>query len=272
MRQLRTLLSSLVALCAAVLPAMAEVQTKVIEYKHGEVVLEGLLAWDDARASEKTPQPGVVVCPEWWGNNEYSRGRAKQLAELGFVALSIDVYGKGKLTTDAGQASKWAGELYGSPELMRGRAQAGLALLVSQPQVDKKRLAAIGYCMGGTVALELARTGADLDAVVAFHAGKLTALGDAGDNARIKGAVLACHGQDDTFVSTEELRNFHDQMTAAKLYYQFVSYPGAVHAFTNPNAGKFGVPGVDYNEAADRRSWAHMQAWFADAFAGGAGR
>jgi dienelactone hydrolase len=266
MLHIRLLLTSLFLFCVCA-PATAEVQTKVIEYKHGEVVLEGLLAWDDAVASEKTPQPGIVVCPEWWGNNDYARGRAKKLAELGFVAFSIDVYGKGKLTTDAGQASKWAGELYGSVELMRGRAKAGLEVLTSQVQVDKTRLAAIGYCMGGTVALELARTGADLDAVVAFHAGKLTALGEAQTNARIKGAVLACHGQADTFVSADELRAFHEQMSDAKLYYQFVSYPGAVHAFTNPNAGKFGVPGVDYNEAADRRSWEHMKAWFADAFA-----
>ncbi len=272
MRQLRTLLSSLVALCAAVLPAVAEVQTKVIEYKHGEVVLEGLLAWDDARASEKTPQPGVLVCPEWWGNNDYSRGRARQLAELGYVALAIDVYGKGKLTTDPGQASEWAGELYGAPELARGRARAGYALLASQPQVDKSRMAAIGYCMGGTIALELARLGMELKSVVAFHAGKLTAMGDAANNAKIKAVVTICHGQDDAFVTPEELANFHAQMKAAKLDYQFISYSGAVHAFTNPSADKFGVPGVSYNAAADRRSWEHMKSAFAEAFGRPAGR
>jgi dienelactone hydrolase len=263
---------SVVVLVASALPAMAEVRTQVIEYKHGDVVLEGLLAWDDAVATAKTPQPGVIVCPEWWGNNDYPRGRAKQLAELGYVALAIDVYGKGKLTKDAEQAGKWAGELYGAPDVARGRAQAGLALLVQQPQVDKTRLAAIGYCMGGTIALELARTGADLDAVVAFHAGKLTAMGDAADNSKIKAVLTVCHGQDDAFVSAEELENFHAQMKAAKLDYQFLSYAGAVHAFTNPNADKAGVPGVAYHAAADRRSWEHMKLALAEAFGSGAKR
>lgn len=267
---MKTLLRSMAAFAAAVLAmtstVRAEVRTQVLEYKHGEVVLEGLLAWDDAVATPKAPQPGVIVCPEWWGNNDYSRGRAKQLAELGYVALAIDVYGKGKLTTDAGQASQWAGELYGAPQVARGRAQAGYALLASQPQVDKTRMAAIGYCMGGTIALELARTGADLKSVVAFHAGKLTAMGEESDNAKIKAVVTVCHGQDDAFVSAEELANFHAQMKAAKLDYQFLSYSGAVHAFTNPGADKFGVPGVSYNAAADRRSWEHMKSAFAEAF------
>lgn len=267
---MRTLLRTCLALVVsivALLPASAEVRTKVIEYEHGDVVLEGLLAWDDAVATDKTPQPGVVVCPEWWGNNDYSRGRAKQLAELGYVAFAIDVYGKGKLTKDPAQAAAWSGELYGSPEVGRGRAQAGLAVLTSQPQVDKSRLAAIGYCMGGTVALELARTGADLDVVVAFHAGKLTALGDASDNEKIKATVTVCHGLDDAFVSAEELAGFHAQMKAAKLDYQFCAYAGAVHAFTNPNAGAFGIPGVAYNALADRRSWELMKSAFAEAFA-----
>lgn len=246
--------------------AAAEVRTKVIEYEHGGVVFEGLLAWDDSKATEKTPQPGVVVCPEWWGNNDYSRGRAKKLAELGYVAFAIDVYGKGKITADPAQAQAWSGELYGSPEVGRGRAAAGLAQLVAQPQVDRTRLAAIGYCMGGTVALELARTGADLDAVVAFHAGKLTALGDASDNAKIKAVVTVCHGQADAFVSEEELDQFHAQMKAADVDYVFVSYSGAVHAFTNPNADGYGVPGVAYHAKADARSWEHMKHAFAEAF------
>jgi dienelactone hydrolase len=265
------LLSALVLVLSA-LPAAAEVRTQVIEYKHGELVLEGLLAWDDARATEKAPQPGVIVCPEWWGNNDYVRGRAKQLAELGYVALAIDVYGKGKLTTEVAQASKWAGELYGSLEVLRGRAQAGLEQLTKQPQVDKSRLAVIGYCMGGTVALELARTGADLDAVVAFHAGKLTAMGDAADNDKVKGVVTVCHGQDDSFIGPEEVASFHAQMKSAKLDYQFLSYANAKHAFTNPNADKFGVNGVSYNAAADRRSWEHMKAALSEAFATGAKR
>lgn len=267
---MRPLLQTCLAVLAALTStrsATAELRTRVIEYRHGDVVLEGFLAWDDAKATEDHKRPGVLVCPEWWGNNDYARSRARQLAELGYVAFSIDVYGKGKLTADPQQASAWAGELYGNPELGRARAQAGLAQLVAQPQVDPQQLAAIGYCMGGTVALELARTGADLDVVVAFHAGKLTSLGSADDNARIKASLTICHGLADAFVSDEELANFHAQMKAAKLTYQFLAYSGAVHAFTNPDAGKFGVPGVAYDKLADQRSWEHMKLAFGEAFA-----
>jgi len=207
-----------------------------------------------------------VICPEWWGNNDYPRARAEKLAELGYVAFAIDMYGKGKVTRDPAQAQKWSGEFYGSPTLMHERAKAGYDVLVSQAQVDSSRVAAIGYCFGGTVALELARTGVALKSVVAFHAGKLTALGDASDNSKIQATVTVCHGQDDGFVSAEELANFHAQMKAAKVDYQFCAYAGAVHAFTNPGADSFGVPGVAYNAHADHRSWELMKSAFAEAF------
>lgn len=265
---LQLVAASLAALVLAS-SAAAEVKTRVVEYRHDGVVLEGFLAWDEAKASEAKKQPGVIVCPEWWGNNDYPRSRARALAELGYVAFAIDVYGKGKLTSDPKEASAWAGELYGNPALGRARAMAGLAQLTAQPQVDATRLAAIGYCMGGTVALELARTGADLDSVVAFHAGKLTALGDAADNAKIKAKLTVCHGLADTFVSDEELASFHAQMKAAKVGYQFLAYSGAAHAFTNPNADRAGIPGVAYDELADERSWEHMKLALAEAFGGG---
>jgi dienelactone hydrolase len=253
----------------AVPPAGAEIRTRVVAYEHEGVALEGFLAFDEALASTAKKQPGVLVCPEWWGNNDYPRSRAKKLAELGYVAFAIDVYGKGKVTADPKQAAAWAGELQGKPERGRGRARAGLAQLVAQPEVDGTRLAAVGYCMGGTVALELARTGADLDCVVAFHASKLTALGDAQDNARIKASLTVCHGLADGFVPDEELAGFHTQMKAAKVTYQFLAYSGAVHAFTNPDADKAGIPGVAYDALADRRSWEHMKLAFAEAFAPG---
>lgn len=137
-----------------------------------DIVGECELAWD---AAIKTPQPGVLVFPEWWGCNTYTKARARQLAELGYVALAVDVYGGGKTTTDAGQAGKWAGELKGNREALRGRAKAVLDTLVKLREVNAKKVAAIGYCFGGTTALELARSGADLSAVVSFH-GDLTAL------------------------------------------------------------------------------------------------
>ncbi|MFO1008654.1 MAG: dienelactone hydrolase family protein [Planctomycetota bacterium] len=247
--------------------AFAGIQTKTLEYEHAGTKLVGFLAWDDAKATEKTPQPGVVVCPEWWGNNDYSHERATKLAELGYVALAIDVYGGGKTTKDPKEAQAWSGELYGNAELGRGRVRAGYDALLRQPQVDKTRIAAIGYCMGGTVALELARTGVELRSVVAFHAGKLTSLGKPEDNAKITAMVTVCHGQDDGFVAPEEISGFHAQMKAAKVAYQFLSYSGAVHGFTNKSADSYGIPGLKYDATADALSWEHMKAAFALAFA-----
>jgi dienelactone hydrolase len=259
--------SVLLVVAALASLARAEVKTKVIEYKHGDVVLEGFLAWDDALATPAKKQPGVVVCPEWWGNNDYSRGRAKKLAELGYVAFAIDMYGKGKLTEDPKQATAWSGEMYGAPKTMRERAAAGLATLVAQPQVDASRVAAIGYCFGGTVALELARSGADLRSVVTFHAGKLAALDDPASNSKIKATLTVCHGDADGFVSAEEIAKFRDEMKVAKVDYEFIAYAGAVHSFTNPDCGKYGIPGIAYQAKADARSWEHMQSAFREAFA-----
>lgn len=250
--------------------AHAAVQTKSIEYKVGSDTFVGFLAWDDAVATDKTPAPGVVVCPEWWGNNDYAHSRATQLAGLGYVALAIDLYGKAeggnaRTTSDPAQAGEWANALYKDPGTLNARVVAGLAALTSQPTVDKANVAAIGYCMGGTVALALARTGADVKAVVAFHASNIAAKNDA-DNANIKATVLICHGQDDTFVKPGELDTFHAQMKAAKIDYALYSYSGAVHAFTNPKADSYKVSGVAYDKNADARSWAAMKSLFEEKF------
>jgi dienelactone hydrolase len=251
--------------------AQAGVQTKTIEYKQGDLVLEGFLAWDDAVATAAKPAPGVVVCPEWWGNDEYARGRAKQLAELGYVAFSIDMYGKGKVTKDPKVATEWSGAVYADLPKSRERVALGLAQLTAQPFVDKTRCAAIGYCMGGTVALELARSGADLRSIVAFHTSSLAARGNDAEalalNQKIRATITVCHGQDDAFVQADEITKFHAQMKAAKLDYTFTSYAGAVHSFTNPKADGFGIPGVAYDAKADARSWALMKSSFAEAFA-----
>jgi len=268
--KLSKILSLALALLVFVDAAHAEIKTQVVEYKHGDVVLEGFVAWDDALATAQKPAPGVVVCPEWWGNNEYSRGRAKQLASLGYVAMSIDMYGKGKVTSDPKQAGEWSGGVMKDAELVRARARAGYDQLAARADVDKKRMGVMGYCMGGTVSLELARSGAPLAAVVVFHASNLLARGDEKaaleSNSRIKGVVTVCHGQDDAFVPAGDVDRFHAQMKAAKVDYQFIAYAGAVHAFTNPAADKAGLPGVAYDARADRRSWAAMEATFAEAF------
>jgi dienelactone hydrolase len=247
--------------------ARAEIKLVEVEYKvdgEGDQAFRGVLAYDDAA---KDKRPGVLVCHEWWGCNDYAASRAKQLAQEGFVAFAVDMYGKGNVTTDPKQAGEWAGKLYGSPEALRRRAAAGLRILADNEHVDATKLAAIGYCMGGTIALELARTGADLKAVVAFHTSTITAKNPA-ENTQIKARVLICHGADDTFVKPGEIDTFHDQMREAKIDYQFVAYGGAVHSFTSPNADKANIPGVNYQAAADRRSWALMKHWFREAFWG----
>ncbi len=261
---MRTTLATLITVgCAAV--AHAAVQTKTIEYKHADATLVGFLAWDDA---VKDPRPGVLVCPEWWGNNDYSHARARQLAELGYVAFAIDMYGQDKdgkqrVTSDPKIAGEWSGSVMKDAKLRRERAAAGLDVLSHQANVDAKRLAAIGYCMGGTVALELARTGADLKAVVAFHASRLSADAPE-DNKKIRASVLVCHGQDDGFVQAGEIDKFHAQMKEAGVDYEFAAYAGAVHAFTNPKADEYKLPGVAYNAKADRRSWEAMKALLAE--------
>lgn len=241
--------------------AIGAVQTEIVEYKHGDTVLEGFLAWDDAIATEKTPAPGVLVIPEWWGNNDYSRGRARQLAELGYVAFALDMYGKGKITTDPKQAAEWSGAIMKDVAARRARATAGLRVLQGQKMVDAGRVASIGYCMGGTLAVDLARTGADLKAVVAFHASTFSAAKPE-ENKQIKGTLLVCHGAEDAFVPQGEVDKFQAQMKEAGTDCVLISYSGAVHAFTNPGVDKMGVPGAKYNSNADRRSWAAMQEIF----------
>lgn len=248
--------------------SVAAIRVERIEYTQGGVVLQGILAYDD---SVKDKRPGILVCQEWWGVNEYMEARVKMLAEAGYVAFALDMYGKGKVTKDPEQAGKWAGAMFADQAAMRERAAAGLKVLAERPEVDSTKLAATGYCMGGTVALELARSGLKhsehLRAIVTFHSSTIAAK-TPDDNKNIKGSVLVCNGAIDTFVRPEEIESFHKQMADAKVDYQFVSYAGAVHSFTNPNAASYGVPGVKHDEKADKRSWAAMKALFQEVFSG----
>jgi dienelactone hydrolase len=253
--------------------AGAEVRTKTIEYEHGELVLEGLLVWDDAQATSEKRAPGVLVCHEWWGCDAYAKKRAEQLARMGYVAFALDLYGRGRTTGEPTKAKEWSGALYADPETTRARAALGLAQLTAQPMVDPARCAAIGYCMGGTIALELARTGAELRGVVAFHASVISATGNdeeaLAQNKKIRATLTICHGQDDAFVQPEEIARFHAQMKAAGVDYQLLAYAGAVHSFTNPGADAHKIPGVAYQAKADQRSWEHMRAALAEAFGSG---
>jgi len=258
---MRTLAVSLalVALALAALPAAAAVKSAVVEYKDGEQTCEGFLAWDDAA---KGKRPGVVVVHEWMGLGDYAKDRARQLAALGYVAFAADIYGKGIRAKDAREAGELAGRYKGDLSLLRSRARAAFDTLAKDARVDPARIFAIGYCFGGTTALELARSGAPLAGVVSFHGGLSTK--DPADAKNVKGRVLVLHGASDPFVPPAEVAAFQKEMNDAKVDWQMVLYAGAVHSFTNPAAGNDPSKGAAYDERADRRSWEAMKAFFAE--------
>ena len=241
--------------------AQAAVVHKIVTFEHQGVVLEGYLAWDDALEGTR---PGILVVHQWMGLSDNERMRADMLAEIGYLALATDVYGRGVRPADSQEAGAEAGKYYGDRELFRGRLAAGLAELKGQPLVDPGRIAAIGYCFGGGGVLELARSGAELSGVVSFHGSLDTPLPAAvGD---IKGSVLVCHGAVDPYVKPEAVDGFLEEMEAAKADYQLIMYAGAVHAFTQKGAGDDPSRGAAYNAAADRRSWRAMRDFLAEIF------
>jgi len=251
------LLASLLGLPAA--PAAAAIKTKVVEYKDGDVVLQGYAAWEDGF---KDPRPGVLVVHEWWGHGPYARRRADQLAKLGYTAFAVDMYGKGVYAKDHEEAGKLAGAFFSDRGAMRRRALAGLEQLKKMPFVDLKHLGAIGYCFGGTTVLELARAGTELDGVASFHGNLATPTPTA---EKPKASILVLHGADDNFVNPG-LAGFHDEMRKAGADWQLISYGGAVHSFTVPEAGTDTAKGMAYNRDADKRSWEAMRAFFEEVF------
>jgi dienelactone hydrolase len=257
----------LLAALTVTLSAQAKIITQPVAYEHAGTKLEGYLAYDDEKTA-KGKLPGVIVVPEWWGLNDYSKGRAEAVAKLGYVAFAIDMYGAGISTTEPKKAGELAAPFYGQP-LMAERAQAGLDQLLKTGLVDETRVAAIGYCFGGSVVQALAYTGAPLAGIVSFHGGLIPVPADAA--AKTKAKILICHGAIDPTISKEALDGFLKSMDEGKFDYQFISYAGAMHAFTNPNADKIradkGLNMIAYNKAADKRSWAHMRAFFNEIFA-----
>jgi dienelactone hydrolase len=236
--------------------------TKTVEYRQGDTVLEGFVAYD---SSVKGKRPGVLVIHEWYGVGPYVERRARELAALGYVAFAADIYGKGVRPHTPELAAKEAAKYRGKDRtLIRARAAAGLEQLASFPEVDASRLAAIGYCFGGTAALELARSGASQKGTVSFHGNLDTP--DPGDARNIKGKVLVLHGGDDPHVPPEQVAAFQQEMRAAKVDWQMNIYGGAVHSFTNPESGNDPSHGVAYNEKADRRSWEAMKLFFDEIF------
>lgn len=240
--------------------AKAELKTQMMEYKQGDTVLEGYLSYDDSFTGKR---PGVLVVHEWMGLNDYAKKRADMLAQLGYVAFAADIYGKGIRPATVDEAGKQAGQYKGDRPLFRQRVLAGLDVLKSQANVDTTKLAAIGYCFGGTAVLELARSGADVQGVVSFHGGLNSPTPN--DAESIKARVLVLHGTDDPFVPPSEVAEFEREMKVGLVNYQLIQYPGAVHGFTNP-ANTGAIPGALYNKQADDSSWEQMQSFFAEIF------
>jgi dienelactone hydrolase len=252
------LLASLFALAAAS-SAQALIKTRVIDYKDGDVVLQGYAAWEDGF---KDARPGVLVAHEWMGHGAYARRRAEQLAKLGYTAFALDMYGKGVYAKDHEEAGKLAGAFFTDRAAMRKRALAGLEELKKLPFVEQDKLGAIGYCFGGATVLELARAGTNLKGVVSFH-GALATPTPATETPKAK--ILVLHGADDPNVSPQ-VPAFIDEMKKVKADWQFVEYGGAVHSFTVPEAGTDTSKGAAYDKSADERSWRAMRDFLEEVF------
>jgi dienelactone hydrolase len=237
--------------------ATPDIKEESVSYTADTVTLNGFVAYD---ANAKDKRPVVLVVHEWWGLGDYVRNRARQLAEMGYVAMAVDIFGNGKTADNPADAGKLATPFYQNPELARSRLEAAINKVSSYAQADTSRIAAIGYCFGGAVVLNTARLGSNLDGVVSFH-GNL--VGVPADKSKLKAAVLVCHGNADSFVPQQEVDQFKKQMDSIGDY-TFKAYDSATHAFTNPNATETGkkhnLP-IAYNEAADKSSWADMKAF-----------
>jgi dienelactone hydrolase len=261
------------ALLFAAVSARSSIVTRDVDYEHDGVKLQGLLAYDDAKTAG-AKVPGVLVIHEWWGLNDYVKRRAVQLAGLGYVAFAADMYGKGVLAKDPKEAGEQAGKLRGKP-LFAARAQAGLDQLLGTGLVDPARVAAIGYCFGGSAVQALAYTGAPLAGIVSFHGGLIPATAETAG--RLKAKILICHGALDPSVKREDIDAYIKSLDDAKIDYEFAQYAGAFHAFTNPDSDKNAAayPAmkgmIAYSPTADHRSWEDMRVFFDEIFGGAKG-
>lgn len=245
-------------------PVHAEVRGKEVSYSADGVTMKGYLAYDDKL---KGKRPSVLVVHEWWGHNEYARKRARMLAELGYTALAVDMYGDGKQANHPDDAGKFSGEVRKNKAMARARFEAGMNLLKKNKTVDAKKMAAIGYCFGGSVVLEMARMGEPLVAVASYHGGLGTdQLAEAG---KVKAKIAVFTGAADPMAPAEQVDAFKKEMDAAKVDYKLVSYPGVKHSFTNPDADeygkKFNLP-LAYDAEADKDSWKQTESFLAEAF------
>ncbi len=235
---------------------MAQTMGAQIDYKAGETLCQGYLAFDMGKQGKR---PGVLIVHDWNGIDAYEEGRAIQLAKMGYVAMCADIYGKGNRPKTNEENGAFAGKYKGDRALFRERLKGALDELKKDPNVDASKIIAIGYCFGGTGVLEMARAGMDVRGVVSFHGGLDAAAGF--EASSIAPKVLVCHGADDPFVPPVQVDTFKQEFASADM--TFIAYPGAVHAFTEPKAGDDPKKGAAYNKAADDKSWADMKAFFA---------
>lgn len=241
----------------------ASLKEEAATYTDNGVTMRGLVVYD---ANKEGKRPAVLVVPEWWGLVDYPKMRARKLAELGYIAMAVDMYGNGKIADNPDDAGKLAGPFYQDLKMTKSRFDAALAKLKTYSQADTNNIAAIGYCFGGGVVLNVARLGTELKGVVSFHG---TLIGAPANKNLLKAKILVCHGEADQFVKPEEVAKFKKQMDSIGADYTFKQYPDATHAFTNPvataNGKKFNMP-IKYNPEADTASWNDMKVFFARIF------
>jgi dienelactone hydrolase len=253
------------SLCCFGSAAQAAVQGREVSYQANGTTLKGYLAFDDAI---KGKRPGVLVVHEWWGQNEYARRRARMLAELGYTALAVDMYGDGKVVDNPDDAGKLAAGVYKNMAVAQARFEAGMQLLREQETVDANKIAAFGYCFGGGIALNMARIGEDLKGVASFHGGLGT--DHPAQPGKIKARIISFSGEADPTIGADKVAAFKKEMESAGVHYRVVTYPGAKHAFTNPDADelgkKFNLP-IAYNAEADKDSWEQAKVFLSSVFA-----
>ena len=254
----------LTLLLAGSVQAKPNIKVTLVEYSAKGVVMKGYLAYDKNITGKR---PGVLVAHEWWGLNDYARKRARMLAELGYAALAVDMYGGGKQAEHPDEAGKFSSELMKNFETAKGRFIAAMEFLKTQSIVDPQKIAAVGYCFGGGIVLNMARQGVDLKGVASFH-GNLSAVEPA-KRGSVKAKILVLHGADDKFITVEQIKAFKNEMRNAGADFRFISYPGALHSFSNPEADgygkKFNIP-VAYNAEADKKSWKELKKFLRELF------
>jgi len=237
----------------------SKIKEEKVTYTVGNTVFKSVVYYDE---NLKGKRPAVLVIPEWWGINDYPMMRAKKLAEMGYIAMAVDMYGDGKIAANPTEAQTLTKPFYSDPQLSFIRLEAALTQLKHFKETDPENVFAIGYCFGGSVVLNSAKLGADLKGVVSFHGGL---AGVPADKALLKARILVCHGGSDKFVPQNDVDVFKHQMDSIHADYKFIVYANATHAFTNPASTatgiKFNMP-IEYNAKADMDSWNDMKLFF----------